>query len=85
MADFFNDFDKVNEKENPEPETVKKPTEEKETEKTEEKEETNDISKTFESLRNEITALKELIKNISMSNSAGEKDENKKESEDVEE
>lgn len=81
MTDFFNDFDKVNEKENPKPETVEKPAEEKETEteKTEEKEETNDFSKTLESLRNEISALKELLKN-----SAGDA-ENKTESEDIKE
>lgn len=87
MRDFFNDFDKVNEMEkektNPQPEPEKQETSEKQGEQTEEKEETNDISKTFESLRNEISALKELIKNNSMGNSA--EDENKTESEDVKE
>lgn len=84
MIDFFNDFDKVNEKEDPKPETVEKQAEktEPETEKTEEKEDTNDFSKTLESLRNEITALKELLKNSSKGSTD---DENKKESEDVKE
>jgi hypothetical protein len=83
MIDFFNDFDKVNEKENPKPETAKKQTEiEKAEEKAEEKEDTNEFSKTLESLRNEITALKELMKNSSKGSTD---DENKKESEDVKE
>lgn len=84
MIDFFNDFDKVNEKEDPKPETVEKQAEktEPETEKTEEKEDTNDFSKTLESLRNEITALKELLKNSSQGSNAGDaENENKTESE----
>lgn len=78
MTDFFNDFDKVNAKEILKPGTEKTETE---IEKTEEKE---DFSKTLENLRNEITALKELLKNSSNNNSA-EETENKTESEDVEE
>ena len=81
MTDFFNDFEKVNKKGNPKPETVEKQAEEKETEKTEEKEDPNDFSKTLESLRNEITALKELLKNSSMGNSADAENETKTESE----
>lgn len=80
MIDFFNDFDKVNEKEPPKPETETQET----GEQAEEKEENTDFSKTLESLRNEITALKELLKNSSMGNSADES-ENKTESEEKEE
>lgn len=80
MIDFFNDFEKVNEKESPQPEPEKQETSEKQGEQAEEKEESMDFSKTLESLRNEITALKELLKNSSMGNSAGEP-ENKTESE----
>ena len=76
MIDFFNDFEKVNEKENPKPEPEKQDA----GGQAEEKEENTDFSKTLESLRNEITALKELLKNSSMGNSAGDA-ENKTESE----
>lgn len=82
MIDFFNDFDKVNENENPKPEPGKQDA----GEQAEEKEENTDFSKTLESLRNEITALKELLKNSSMGNSAGDaENENKTESEEKEE
>lgn len=83
MIDFFNDFDKVNGKENPKPEPEKQETSEKQREQTEEKEETNDISKTFESLRNEITSLKELLKNSSKG--TNDVNENKTESEEEKE
>ena len=88
MIDFFNDFDKVNEKEAPKPEPEKQDTSEKQDAggQAEEKEENTDFSKTLESLRNEITALKELLKNSSMGNSAGDaENENKTESEEKEE
>ncbi len=78
MIDFFNDFDTVNTKEIPKPEPEKQDAQDA-GEQAEEKEEITDFSKTLESLRNEITALKELLKNSSMGNSAG--DENKTESE----
>ena len=82
MIDFFNDFEKVNEKENPKPEPEKQDA----GGQAEEKEENTDFSKTLESLRNEITALKELLKNSSMGNSAGDaENENKTESEEKEE
>lgn len=84
MIDFFNDFDKVNGKETPKPEPEKQDTSEKQGEQAEEKEENTDFSKTLETLRNEITALKELLKNSSMGNSAGDA-ENKTESEEKEE
>ena len=81
MIDFFNDFEKVNEKENPKPEPEKQDA----GGQAEEKEENTDFSKTLESLRNEITALKELLKNSSMGNSAGDaENENKTESEEKE-
>ena len=83
MIDFFNDFDKVNEKEAPKPAPEKQDTTEKQGEQAEGKEENTDFSKTLESLRNEITALKELLKNSSMGNSAD--DENKTESEEEKE
>lgn len=84
MIDFFNDFDKVNGKEAPKPETeTQDATESLDAgEQAEGKEENTDFSKTLETLRNEITALKELLKNSSMGNSAGDENENKKESED---
>lgn len=84
MIDFFNDFEKVNEKESPKPETeTQDATESPDAgEQAEGKEENTDFSKTLETLRNEITALKELLKNSSMGNSAGDaENENKKESE----
>ena len=82
MIDFFNDFEKVNEKEPPKPEPEKQETSEKQGEQAEGKEESADFSKTLESLRNEITTLKELLKNSSMGNSAGDaENENKSESE----
>ena len=79
MIDFFNDFDTVNEKENPKSEPEKHDTTES-LDAGEHAEGKEDFSKTLESLRNEITALKELLKNSSMGNSAGES-ENKTESE----
>lgn len=82
MVDFFNDFEKVNGKETPKPEPEKQDTSEKQGEQAEEKEENTDFSKTLETLRNEITALKELLKNSSMGNNAGNSEkENKTESE----
>ena len=88
MIDFFNDFEEVNgkenEKTNPKPEPEKRDASEKQGEQAEEKEENTDFSKTLETLRNEITALKELLKNSSMGNSAGEP-ENKTESEEEKE
>ena len=82
MIDFFNDLEKVNEKENPKPEPEKQDA----GGQAEEKEENTDFSKTLESLRNEITALKELLKNSSMGNSAGDAEkENNTESEEKEE
>lgn len=87
MRDFFNDFDKVNEMEkektNPQPEPEKQETDEKKGEQAEEKEESAEFSKTLENLRNEITALKELLKNSAMGN--GAEDENKTESEEEKE
>lgn len=81
MIDFFNDFEKVNEKEAPKPEIEAQDATEN-PDAGEQAEGKEDFSKTLESLRNEITALKELLKNSSMGNSAGDaENENKKESE----